>query len=145
MGAGVTNLLTSAFKEIGSEVMDYVHRTLNDKVSGAGLKLIMYGDAVRDLIANQIELFRPSATIHRQDTIDAASLGAETIYALQWIDTEALAAKANLKAILHECLNGHVATAELAEMLGYDELNNIRPKDTKLYYIANRGRRFFHN
>ena len=57
------------------------------------------------------------------------------LFVISLIESESLAAKANLKAIAKACRAGKVATLEMAEMLGMPELEQINSEKTSMIAV----------
>lgn len=84
-----------------------------------------------------MNLLSQSAENHRRVSYEQA----EKLNKILWVIMKAIgeihANTANMQAIIETCKTGRLATMELAELTGFDQLKDIKPETTKLIEIDN--------
>lgn len=133
IGTGVNNILTKKFDF--TDDMKTKQEQVNKEVLNLANHVLLGQTEIRQLIIREIERSSESAIENRKIVLDIVEFFPKLIAIAHYLEINCISVRANLKAIVGACTEGRMATRELGELLGYNNLSHINPMDTTLYSI----------
>lgn len=132
LGYGITNFINSRF--LGNNDIKNPNN-LSPQLVDLHDQTKEFLKNLRGVSAKRIQAISESSPHHPKQLSNVVWMAPKFTWGDQYFQSEILAAFANLQSVSEYCSRGLVATAEVAELSGNEDLASIAPEDTELLRI----------